>query len=88
MKAHSRQSQTAATKNHLASWAEGSVGHECLIKADPLLVIAVSSSEFQAMKLGEFLLGPPADIEQFVWAFVHAAEGAFTRSILGWLAME
>jgi hypothetical protein len=39
-------------------------------------------------ELGEFLLGPLVDLEQLVWASVHAAEGAFTRSILGWLAME
>ena len=39
-------------------------------------------------ELGEFLLGPLVDLEQLVWTSVHAAEGALTRSILGWLAME
>lgn len=43
-------------KIHRASWANGPVEHECLIKAEPVSVIAVSSSEFQAMKLENFCL--------------------------------
>lgn len=56
MKALYRQSQTAATKNHRASWAEGFVAHECLIKAESVSVIAVSLSGFQAMNLEDFCL--------------------------------